>query len=120
MTAFHDTFFAYILRLAFGSRVFSYPDEIVLPTIWQDRWQLTSQVSPGNSIQPKLDDAPNLDVTSVLSETAVIANTPRTTNPEKDQDPLLIGWDGPTDPDVSCWWGRLHCSCLQVCNTRIR
>jgi hypothetical protein len=106
-TAFHDTLFAYILRSAFGARVFPYPDEKVLPTIWQDKQ--SSQVSPRDSIQPK----PDPDATSVLSEATAIA-TPGRADPEKGQDHLLVDWDGPSDPDVSCRWGRLYPSRLQV------
>ena len=101
-TVFHDTLFAYILRLAFGSRVFPYSDEKVLPTVWQEK--RTSQVSPRDSIQPKPDDAPSPDATSVLSGATAMAlvNTPGGVDPEKGQDSLLVDWDGPTDPDVSC------------------
>jgi hypothetical protein len=110
--AFHDTLFAYIFRSAFGSRVFSHPDEKSLPTSWQEK--RISQVSQSDSVQPKSDDAHNVDATSLFSEktaaanTAVkntaVANTPNKADLEKGQDLLLVDWDGPTDPDVSCWW----------------
>jgi hypothetical protein len=95
-TPFHDTFFAYVLRSAFGSRVFPYQDEIVLPTIWQDK--VTFQASPRGSIQPKLDDTLKPDVASVLSEAVTTANTQGIAC----KDPLLIDWDGSDDTDVSC------------------
>jgi len=95
--AFHDTFFAYILRLAFGSRVFPHPDEKTLPAIWQEK---LSQVSPRDSAQSTLNEAPVADATSVLSETTAIT---RRGDPENGKDTFLVEWDGPTDPDVSFW-----------------
>jgi hypothetical protein len=100
-TAFHDTLFAYILRSTFGSRVFPYPDEKALPTIWQDKLS-SSQVSSRHSIQSKLDDGPSPDVTSILSEATAAVNTPDRADPEKGRDHFLVEWDGPSDPDVSC------------------
>jgi hypothetical protein len=110
-TAFHDTLFAYILRLAFGSRAFPYPDEKVLPTIWQEK--LTSQVSPRDSILLKPDGAASPDATSILSGATAMTSTPGGVDPEKGQDPLLVDWYGPTDPDVSCWCGTFARSYLQ-------
>jgi hypothetical protein len=111
-SAFHDTLFAYILRSALGSRVFSHPDEKSLPTSWQEK--RISQVSQGDFVQPKPDDVHGVDVTSLFSEkTAVantvvantaVANTPNKADVENGQDLLLVDWDGPSDPDVSCWW----------------
>ncbi|KAH9976874.1 major facilitator superfamily domain-containing protein [Lactifluus volemus] len=97
-TPFHDTFFAHVLRSAFGSRVFPYQDEIVLPTIWQDK--LTLQASPRGSIQPKLDDTLKPDAASVLSEAVATANTQVMAY----KDPLLISWEGPDDPDNPRNW----------------
>lgn len=102
-TAFHDTLFSYILRFAFGSRVFPHLDEKVLPTIWQEK--LTSQALTTNSIQPKPDDIPSPDATSVFTEATAIASIPGGMDPEKGQDLLLVDWYGPTDPDVSYWCG---------------
>ena len=93
--AFHDTFFAYILRSTFGSRVFPHPDEKELPTIWQEK---LSQVSPRDSTQSTLNDAPDADAASVLSGATAI---PKKGDPEKGKDTFLVEWDGPTDPDVS-------------------
>ncbi|KAI0255604.1 major facilitator superfamily domain-containing protein [Lactifluus subvellereus] len=91
-TAFRDTLFAYILRSAFGSRAFPYPDEKVLPTIRKEK--LTS---PRDSIHPKPDDVPSPDATSVLSGATAIASIPG-------GDPLLVDWYGPTDPDNPLNW----------------
>jgi len=96
--AFHDTFFAYILRLAFGSRVFPHPDEKTLPAIWQEK---LSQVSPRDSAQSTLNEAPVADATSVLSETTA---TTRRGDPENGKDTFLVEWDGPTDPDNPQNW----------------
>jgi hypothetical protein len=117
-TAFHDTFFAYVLHSAFGFHVFPYQDEIVRPTTRQD--ELTLQASPRGSIQPKLDDTLKPDVASVLSEAVATANTQGMTY----NDPLLIDWDGPDDRDVSCLsvclgWGRHHTS-LQLTKVNAR
>jgi DHA1 family multidrug resistance protein-like MFS transporter len=98
-SAFRDTLFAYILRSAFGSRVFPHPDEKVLPTVWQEK--LPSQTSPRDSAQATLNDAPNHDLSSVLSDKTAHAVAPRKVDAEKGKDTLLVEWYGPTDPDVS-------------------
>jgi hypothetical protein len=92
---FHDTLFAYILRSAFGSRVFPHQDEKALPAIWQEK---LSQVSPRHSTQSTLNDVPVTDTASVHSEKTVV----RKGDPENGKDTFLVEWDGPTDPDVSC------------------
>jgi len=92
---FHDTLFAYILRSAFGPRVFPHPDEKSLPPIWQEK---LSQVSPHQSTQSTLNDVPITDTASVSSEATAV----RKGDPEKGKDTFLVEWDGPTDPDVSC------------------
>ena len=92
---FHDTLFAYILRSAFGSRVFPHPDEKALPAIWQEK---LSQVSPRHSTQSTLNDVPVPDTASVQSEKTAV----RKGDPENGKDTFLVEWDGPTDPDVSC------------------
>jgi hypothetical protein len=94
--AFRDTFFAYTLRLAFGSRIFPYSDERELPAVWQ-----TKQTSPRDSVTPTLNDGRSPDVRSIVSETTMNAGTPAKADPEKGQDTLLVDWYGPTDPDVS-------------------
>lgn len=94
-TIFHDTLFAYILRSAFGARVFPHPDEKALPAIWQEK---LSQVSPRHSTQSTLNDVPVTDTASVHSEATAIQKG----DPEKGKDTFLVEWDGPTDPDVSC------------------
>ena len=92
---FHDTLFAYILRSAFGSRVFPHPDEKALPAIWQEK---LSQVSPRHSTQSTLNDVPVPDTASVHSDATAV----RKGDPENGKDTFLVDWDGPTDPDVSC------------------
>ena len=100
-SAFRDTIFAYILRSAFGSRVFPHPDEKVLPTIWQEK--LSSQTSPRSSVdQSTLNDLAKPDVSSIHSDTTAIADAHRKADPENGKDTLLVEWYGPTDPDVSC------------------
>ncbi|KAI0299065.1 major facilitator superfamily domain-containing protein [Multifurca ochricompacta] len=104
--AFHDTFFAYILRFALGSRVFPHPDEKVLPEVWHGK--LSNQASPRDSAQATLNEAAaNVDVTSIVSEATAIANNnnhvPKP-DPEKGQDTLLVDWYGPTDPDNPLNW----------------
>ena len=95
MTAiFHDTLFAYILRSAFGSRVFPHPDEKSIPPILQEK---LSQVSPRHSTQSTFNDVPVADTASVHSEATAV----RKGDPEKGKDTFLVEWDGPTDPDVS-------------------
>ncbi|KAI9430829.1 putative caffeine resistance protein 5 [Lactarius indigo] len=113
--AFHDTFFAYAIRLAFGSRVFSHPDEKELPAIWQSKRQ--TQTSPRKSDPPTLNDVPSPDVRSVVSETTVIANTPAKVDPEKGPDTLLVDWYGPTDPDNPQNWssGKKAWVMFQTC-----
>ncbi|KAI9430831.1 putative caffeine resistance protein 5 [Lactarius indigo] len=103
-TAFHDTFFAYTLRLAFGSRVFPHPDERELPECWQCK-RLTF-ASPGESPLLTLNDGStgNLKVTSMVSEVTTIASSPANADPEKGQDTLLVDWYGPTDPDNPQNW----------------
>ena len=97
--AFRDTFFAYTLRSAFGSRIFPYADERELPKVWQSNH--TTQTSPRDSVQPTLNDGPSPDVRSIVSETTAIGETAAKVDPEKGQDTLLVDWYGPTDPDVS-------------------
>lgn len=92
--AFRDTFFAYILRSAFGSRVFPHPDEKVLPTVWQEK--LSSHESPRDSAAQSTLDVPSPDVTSIHSDATL-----RRIDPETGKDTLLVEWNGPTDPDVS-------------------
>src|SRR6266702_7864138 len=108
--AFHDTFFAYTLRLAFGSRVFPHTDERELPAVWQSK--LSTQTSPRDSVPPTLNDVPSPDVRSTVSEVTVIANTPAKADPEKGQDTLLVYWYGPTDPDVCIGFFLLKTQCL--------
>ena len=108
--AFRDTFFAYTLRLAFGSRVFPHPDEKELPAVWQSK--LPTQTSPRDSIPPTLNDGISPDARSIVSEMTVIANTPAKADPEKGQDGLLVDWYGPTDPDVSIGSSFLQIQCL--------
>lgn len=97
-SAFRDTLFAYILRSAFGSRVFPHPDEKELPTIWQEK--LSTQTSPRDSAQSL--HVPKSEVSSVHSDTTATAFAPRKVDPENGKDTLLVDWDGPTDPDVGC------------------
>ena len=92
VAAFQDTLFAYILRSAFGSRVFPHPDEKALPITWQEKL----------SSQSTLNVAPHFDATSILSEGTAITNALGRVDLEKDNDKLLVDWYGPTDPDVSC------------------
>src|SRR6266404_2839911 len=98
MSAFQDTFFAYTLRLAFGSRIFAHLDERELPAKW--RSDSPTQASPRDSAVPTLNDVPSPDARSVHSETTIAAHTPNKADPEKGQDTLLVDWHGPTDPDV--------------------
>ena len=91
-TIFHDTSFAYILRSAFGSRVFPHPDEKAFPAIWQEK------LSQRHSTQSTLNGVPVADTASVHSEATAVQKG----DPEKGKDMFLVEWDGPTDPDVSC------------------
>jgi DHA1 family multidrug resistance protein-like MFS transporter len=100
--AFRDTFFAYTLRLVFGSRIFPHPDEKELPVVWQSK--LSTPTSPRDSVPPTLNDGHSPDARSIVSETTAIANTPTKADPEKGLDSLLVDWYGPTDPDVSISW----------------
>ncbi|KAH9009940.1 putative caffeine resistance protein 5 [Lactarius deliciosus] len=113
--AFHDTFFAYALRLAFGSRVFPHPDEKELPAVWKSK--RPTQTSPRDSNPLTLNDVPSPDVRSVVSETTVIANTPAKADAEKGQDTLLVDWYGPTDPDNPQNWssGKKAWVMFQTC-----
>jgi hypothetical protein len=97
-SAFRDTFFAYILRSAFGSRVFPHADEKSLPTIWQEK--LSTQTSPRHSATT-LNEEPKPDVASIRSGTTQCAEAPKKADAEKGNDTLLVEWYGPTDPDVS-------------------
>ena len=108
--AFRDTFFAYTLGLAFGSRIFPHPDERELPAVWQ------STTSPRDSVAATLNDGPIPDVRSIVSETTVISNTPAKADPEKGQDSLLVDWYGPTDPDVSIDLSflQIHCPSYSI------
>jgi DHA1 family multidrug resistance protein-like MFS transporter len=112
-SAFQDTLFAYILRSAFGSRVFPHEDEKSLPTIWQEK--LSTQTSPRDSTVTTLNDAPRPDAASACSGPTECADAPKKADAEKGNDTLLVEWYGPTDPDVSC-----HCvmarspACLRV------
>jgi hypothetical protein len=102
--AFHDTFFAYILRSAFGSRVFTHSDEKSLPTSWQKkRLPHVSQQSDFFHPNPEVTSLSTAVADTTVANTAV-ANTPDETYLEKGKDLLLVDWDGPSDPDVSCWW----------------
>jgi len=107
--AFHDTFFAYTPRLAFGSRIFPHPDERELPAVWQSK--RPTEASPRDSIPFTLNDVPSPDVRSIVSEATMIADTPAKVDPEKGQDTLLVDWYGPTDPDVSIgsFFLQMHC-----------
>ena len=96
---FRDTFFAYTLRLAFGSRIFPHADEKELPAVWQSK--RITQTSPRDSVQPTLNDGPSPDARSIVSETTALGHTPAKVDSEKGQDTLLVDWYGPTDPDVS-------------------
>ncbi|KAN0138990.1 Major facilitator superfamily domain containing protein [Lactarius tabidus] len=100
--AFRDTFFAYTLRLAFGSRIFPHPDEKELPVVWQSK--LSTPTSPRDSVPPTLNDGLSPDARSIVSETTAIANTPAKADPEKGLDSLLVDWYGPTDPDNPQNW----------------
>ena len=93
--AFRDTFFAYTLRLAFGSRVFPHPDEKELPAVWH-----SERTSPRDSVPATLNDGPSPDARSIVSETTMLGHTPVKSDPEKGQDSLLVDWYGPTDPEV--------------------
>ena len=108
--AFRDTFFAYTLRLAFGSRIFPHPDEKELPAAWQ------STTSPRDSVPATLDGGPSPDARSIVSETTMIANTLAKADPEKGQDSLLVDWNGPTDPDVSIdlFFLQIHCPSYSI------
>ena len=97
--AFHDTFFAYTLRLAFGSRYFPHPDERELPVVWQSK--RATRTSPRDSVPLTLNDVPSPDVRSIVSEATMVSNTPAKADPENGQDALLVDWYGPTDLDVS-------------------
>jgi hypothetical protein len=99
MAAFRDTFFAYTLRLAFGSRIFPHPDERELPAAWQSKRR--TETTPRDSVPLSLNDNLSRDVRSIVSETTITANTPAKADPEKGPDSLLVDWYGPTDPDVS-------------------
>src|SRR6266702_3094620 len=79
--AFHDTFFAYTPRLAFGSRIFPHPDERELPAVWQSK--RPTEASPRDSIPFTLNDVPSPDVRSIVSEATMIADTPAKVDPEK-------------------------------------
>ena len=105
-SAFRDTLFAYILRSAFGSRVFPHADEKSLPTIWQEK--LSTQTSPRDSAQTTLNDAPKPDGASNFSGATERVDAPKKIDTEKGNDTLLVEWYGPTDPDVS------HCSMIFV------
>ena len=97
-SAFRDTFFAYILRATFGSRVLPHPDEKAIPTIWQEK--LSSQSSsPRDSAHSLV--VPNPEASSVHSDKTALVDAPRRVDQEKGKDTLLVEWDGPTDPDVS-------------------
>jgi MFS transporter, DHA1 family, multidrug resistance protein len=98
-SAFRDTLFAYILRSAFGSRVFPHADEKSLPTIWQEK--LSTQTSPRDSAHTTLNDEPKPDAASMHSATTKRAEAPKKVDAEKGNDTLLVEWYGPTDPDVS-------------------
>jgi DHA1 family multidrug resistance protein-like MFS transporter len=98
-SVFRDTLFAYILRSAFGSRVFRHEDEKSLPTIWQEK--LSTQTSPRDSTQTTLNDAPKPDAVSTCSGPTQCADAPKKVDAEKGNDTLLVEWYGPTDPDVS-------------------
>lgn len=101
-SAFRDTLFAYILRSAFGSRVFPHDDEKSLPTIWQEK--LSTQTSPRDSAQVTLNEEPKPDVASIRSGST---HATKKVDAEKGGDTLLVEWYGPTDPDVS-----YHCVVL--------
>src|SRR6267154_2607989 len=97
---FRDTLFAYILRSAFGSRVFPHSDEKSLPTIWHEK--LSTQTSPRDSAHTTLNDEPKPDAASIRSAgTIQCADAPKKVDAEKGNDTLLVEWYGPTDPDVS-------------------
>ena len=98
-SAFRDTLFAYILRSAFGSRVFPHPDEKSLPTIWQEK--LSTQTSPRDSAETTINDTPQPDAASNFSGPTQITDVPKKVDAEKGNDTLLVEWYGPTDPDVS-------------------
>jgi hypothetical protein len=117
VAAFRDTFFAYTLRLAFGSRIFPHPDERELPPAWQSK--LSTPTTPRDSVPPTLNDGLSPDVRSIVSETTMIANTPAKADPEKGLDSLLVDWYGPTDPDVSIDLYLLQIQCLSY-SIRIR
>ena len=104
-SAFRDTLFAYILRSAFGSRVFPHADEISLPTIWQE--MLSTATSPRDSAHTTLNEEPKPDVASTHSETTKCVEAPKKVDAEKGNDTLLVEWYGSTDPDVS-----YHCVML--------
>ena len=101
-SAFRDTLFAYILRSAFGSRVFPHADEKHLPTIWQEK--LSRQTSPSDSAQTTLNNELKPDGASNFSGSTafvVCADAPEKVDAENGNDTLLVEWYGPTDPDVS-------------------
>jgi hypothetical protein len=103
-SAFRDTLFAYILRSAFGSRVFPHADEKSLPTIWEEK--LSTQTSPRDSAHTTLNEEPKPDAASTHSGPTQCGDAPKKVDAEKGDDTLLVEWYGPTDPDVSC-----HCVC---------
>ncbi|KAI0043053.1 MFS transporter [Auriscalpium vulgare] len=125
-----DTFFGYSLRLLFGSRVLSHPDETDLPMVWQKavhEKQATPTSSGANSIHEEThDDPPNgqgghgtIDekkhrstptqrkgsVASLRSAVTVVdAAGVSKQDSEKGDDTLLVGWYGPEDPDNPQNW----------------
>lgn len=98
-SVFRDTLFAYVLRSAFGSRVFPHADENSIPTIWQEK--LSRQTSPRDSAQTTINDAPRPDAASTYSGSTERVDAPTKVDAEKGNDTLLVEWYGPTDPDVS-------------------
>ena len=112
-SAFHDTLFAYILRSAFGSRVFPHADEKSLPTIWQEKLSST-QTSPRDSAQTTLNEDPKPKDPSIRSGSTERVDFLKKVDAEKGDDTLLVEWYGPTDPDVSYHCGTRAAACLPV------
>ncbi|KAI0068449.1 MFS transporter [Artomyces pyxidatus] len=108
---FHDTLFAYSLRLAFGSRVLPHPDETDLPMVWQNAVHEKdvlpeSDASSVRTIVEEVRSSPaSRSTASLQSAKTVVEPAPAKLDvTEKGSDLLLVGWYGPTDQDNPLNW----------------
>jgi|SRR6266403_35685 len=101
-SAFSDTLFAYIVRSVLGPQYFPHVDEIS-PSLWQEK--ALTQTTPHDSAHTTLNDP---------TEFADAQEKQKIDTEKGNEEPLIVGWYGPTDPEVSYNSVMLVTACLQM------